>query len=154
MTDNNKKLVIENVKIIFAELKDKEFGSRITIDVTDKAIQDQITKWGEDNGVSVNFKDYTNEETGETTKQYSMKLAQFVNVVPADASREDMIEGIDALAEKGLRSLKIGRGAEVKIVASSYEYENKFGKGVSASVTALRVNKCAEFTSDSDLLFN
>lgn len=121
---DNKIIVLTHVPIIFSELKDKGFGRNITIDATDAKIQDAITKWVKTNNINggePKFKEYTNEKDGKTTIQYSFKLSEYTK-----------IEGKGDLSEKDL-----GYGALVNIQARAYEYENKFGKGISASLDGI-----------------
>lgn len=118
-----KEIVLKHVKVVFAELEDKGFGVNITIDVTDPALQEQITKWVKENkinGGEPKFKDYTNKN-GETVKQYNIKLSKYTEFDAKDPSFE------------------LGFGSVINLVARAYEYENKFGKGVSASVSAIYI---------------
>lgn len=118
-------LIIKNAKIVFAELEDNGFGKNIVIDVTDKALQDQITDFYKVAKVAdgkPKFKDYTNKD-GETTKQFTLKLSEFTD-----------IEGKDGLSSKDLRY-----GAKVNILVRTYEWDNKFGKGVSARAQSIFV---------------
>lgn len=118
-------LIIKNAKIIFAELEDKGFGKNIVIDVTDKKLQKQIEDFYAENKVgegTPKFKDYTNKD-GETVKQFTLKLSEYTD-----------IEGKDGLGEKDLRF-----GAVINILVHTYEWDNKFGKGVSARVQSIFV---------------
>lgn len=118
-------LIIKNAKIIFAELEDKGFGKNIVIDVTDKKLQKQIEDFYAENKVgegAPKFKDYTNKD-GETVKQFTLKLSEYTD-----------IEGKDGLGEKDLRY-----GAVINILVHTYEWDNKFGKGVSARVQSIFV---------------
>lgn len=111
-------LIIKNAKIIFAELEDKGFGRNIVIDVTDKALQKQIEEFYAAANVgdgTPKFKDYTNKD-GETVKQFTIKLSEYTD-----------IEGKEGLGAGDLRY-----GAVVNILVKTYEWDNKFGKGVSA----------------------
>ena len=127
MENTNKTLQLFDVKVIFADLEDRGFGRNIVIDATDEEIQKQIKEWVKENNINggeAKFKDYTNKD-GETTKQYTFKLSKFTE-----------FGGKDNLDEKA-----IGYGAIVNILASAYEYENKFGKGTSASLRAVYVKE-------------
>lgn len=118
-------LIIKNAKIVFAELEDNGFGKNIVIDVTDKALQDQITDFYKAAKIAdgkPKFKDYTNKD-GETTKQFTLKLSEFTD-----------IEGKDGLGAKDLRY-----GAKVNILVRTYEWDNKFGKGISARAQSIFV---------------
>ena len=117
-----KELVLKHIKVVFAELEDKGFGTSITIDATDQAVQDEITKWVANydiNGGVAKFKDYTNKD-GETTKQFNFKISKYTEF-------------------GGLGDKELGFGAIVNIVARPYSYDNQFGKGTSASLAAVYV---------------
>ena len=127
MENTNRTLQLFDVKVIFADLEDRGFGRNIVIDATDEKVQKQIKDWVKENNINggeAKFKDYTNKD-GETTKQYTFKLSKFTE-----------FGGKDNLDEKA-----IGFGAIVNILASAYEYENKFGKGTSASLRAVYVKE-------------
>lgn len=127
MENANKTLQLFDVKVIFADLEDRGFGRNIVIDATDEAIQKQISEWVKENNINggeAKFKDYTDKE-GKVTKQYTFKLSQYTE-----------FGGKDNLNEKA-----IGFGATINILASAYEYDNKFGKGVSASLRAVYVKE-------------
>lgn len=127
MENNNRTLQLFDIKVIFADLEDRGFGRNIVIDATDEKIQKAIIDWVKENNINggeAKFKDYTNKD-GETTKQYTFKLSKFTE-----------FGGKDNLDEKA-----IGFGAIVNILASAYEYENKFGKGTSASLRAVYVKE-------------
>ena len=125
--ENTKTLQLFDIKVIFADLEDRGFGRNIVIDATDEKVQKAITEWVKDNNINggeAKFKDYTDKE-GKTTKQYTFKLSQYTE-----------FGGADNLNEKA-----IGFGAVVNLLASAYEYDNKFGKGVSASLRAVYVKE-------------
>ena len=127
MENTNRTLQLFDVKVIFADLEDRGFGRNIVIDATDEKVQEQIKEWVKENNINggeAKFKDYTNKD-GETTKQYTFKLSKFTE-----------FGGKDNLDEKA-----IGFGAIINILASAYEYENKFGKGTSASLRAVYVKE-------------
>jgi hypothetical protein len=119
-----KELILKHIKVVFAELEDKGFGTSITVDVTDQAAQDAISKWVADNNINggkAKFKDYTNKD-GETTKQYNFKISKFTEIA-------------------GPYEGELGYGAEINLVARPYTYDNQFGKGTSASLSAVFVTK-------------
>lgn len=123
---DNKIIVLTHVNVIFSELVDKGFGRSITIDATDKEVQKSITEWvkaNNINGGTPKFKEYTNEKDGKTTVQYNFKLSDYTQ-----------INGKDGLGEK-----ELGYGAVVNLQARAYEYENKFGKGISSSLDGIFV---------------
>lgn len=123
---DNKIIVLTHVNVIFSELVDKGFGRSITIDATDKEVQKSITEWVKENNINggtPKFKEYTNEKDGKTTIQYNFKLSDYTQ-----------INGKDGLGEK-----ELGYGAVVNLQARAYEYENKFGKGISSSLDGIFV---------------
>lgn len=116
----DKELVLKHIKVVFAELKDKGFGTSITLDVTDPSIQSQISEWVKANNINggkARFKEYTNKD-GETTKQYNIKLSDYTVI-------------------KGKEGMELGYGAIINLVARAYDYDNQFGKGTSASASAI-----------------
>lgn len=118
-------LILKDVKIIFAELEDKGFGRNIVIDATDKAIQDVINDYYAEfniGGGKPKFKDYTDKE-GKTTKQFTIKISDYCD-----------FDGKDGLGESDLRY-----GAKVNVLIKSYEWDNSFGKGVSARAQSIYV---------------
>ena len=129
MEDNNKTIQLFDVKVIFADLEDRGFGRNIVIDATDEATQAAINIWCKDNNINggvAKFKDYTTKD-GVATKQYTFKLSQYTQ-----------FGGKDNLDEKAL-----GYGAIINLLASAYDYDNKFGKGTSASLRAVYVKEGA-----------
>lgn len=125
MEDNKKVIVLKRVSVIFSELTNKGFGRSITIDATNSDVQKQITEWvkaNNINGGTPKFKDYTDKE-GTTTKQYSFKLSDYTQIA-----------GKDSMDEKSL-----GYGAVVNLQARAFEYDNNFGKGISASLDGIFV---------------
>ena len=125
--ENNRTLQLFDIKVIFADLEDRGFGRNIVIDATDEKVQKEIKEWVKENNINggdAKFKDYTDKE-GKTTKQYTFKLSQYTE-----------FGGADNLNEKA-----IGYGAIVNLLASAYDYDNKFGKGTSASLRAVYVKE-------------
>ena len=116
-----KTIILKNQKVVFAELEDKGFGKSLTIAV-DAAAKKAIEAWVKENNINggtAKFKTYTNENTKETTEQYSFKFSKFTQIEPVDA--------------------KLGFGAVVNLQARAYDYDNKFGKGTSASLSGVYV---------------
>lgn len=113
-------LTLKHVKVLFVELDaDNKYGASITIDATDSVVRDQIIKWAKENKLTEpKFKEYTNEKTNDTTIQYNVKLAKFVDINDKDG---------------------LGYGAVVNLLIGAYDYENNFGKGTSKSVKAIFV---------------
>lgn len=123
---DNKTIILKNQKVIFADLEDRGFGKSITIAV-DEDTKKAITAWVKENNINggtAKFKEYTNEKTKETTTQYTFKFSKFTQIAPADA--------------------KIGFGAIVNLQAHAYDYNNKFGKGTSASLAGVYVVEAAK----------
>ena len=129
MENDTKTLQLFDIKVIFADLEDRGFGLNIVIDATDPAVQTKISEWVKANNINggeAKFKDYTTKD-GEATKQYTFKLSKYTE-----------FGGADNLNEKSL-----GYGAIINLAASAYDYDNKFGKGTSASLRAIYVKSGA-----------
>jgi hypothetical protein len=134
--DDMAKLKLQHVEVVFANLKDEGFGRSITVNATDKDVEKAITDWvkkynigkGDKAGVP-NFKDY------EGKKQYSFKM-----------NDNTKFAGLNGLTE-----LNLGFGAKISLIANAFEYDNKFGKGISSSLSAVLVEKGANTASDGDL---
>jgi len=129
------KLTLRGAQVVFANIEDQGFGRSITVDATDKDTKKAITQWVEDNGIGkskpgvANFKDY------EGKQQYAFKISDFTQFA-----------GLN-----GLDKSNLGFGATVSLVANAFEYDNKFGKGVSGSLSAVVVEKRASTGADADL---
>lgn len=129
------KIQIKNAKVIFAALEDEGFGRSIVIDATEKELQAAITDWvkankiGKTNPGVANFKDY------EGTIQYNFRLNDNTKIV----YRSGVSEG------------SLGYGAVISLSANSFEYNNKFGKGTSASLSAVVVEKGRSTGADADI---
>lgn len=142
------KLILKDVKLLFVEIKDKDFGSSITIDVTDDTVRKSIEDYYKAEGITPKFKDYTNKETGVVTKQYSVKIASFASIQDEKGNEYSLDD-----AETKAREIKFVFGSLANIAVRAYEYDNKFGKGKSASATAIKITKGAELKDDmSDLM--
>lgn len=134
--DDKTKLTLRNVEVVFANLEDEGFGRSITVNATDKTVKQAITEWVEFNKIGKgdkagkpNFKEY------EDKFQYSFKINDFTRFA-----------GLNGLSEKDL-----GFGAMVSLIANSFEYDNKFGKGMSGSLSAVVIEKRASTSADADL---
>jgi hypothetical protein len=137
MEESNKTIQLFDVKVIFADLEDRGFGRNIVIDATDQATQDAISIWVKDNNINggkAHFKDYTTKD-GEETKQYTFKLSEYTQ-----------FGGDNNLDEKS-----IGYGATINLLAKAYDYDNKFGKGTSASLRAVYVKEGAVKSALSEI---
>lgn len=133
--EDKTKLKLEHVSIVFANLEDEGFGRSLTIDVTDKEIQDKITAWVKENKIGkttpgvVKFKEY------EGKLQYAFKISDFTQFA-----------GLNGLTKDNL-----GFSAKISLVAQSFAYDNKFGKGVSANLSAVLVEERAKTGADADM---
>lgn len=117
-------LTLKHVKVIFADLEDRGYGRSITIDVTDSETNDIVKDWCEATGVNggkANIKEYKDKD-GNVTLQYNFKLSKFTE-----------IEYKEGIAER------LGYGAIINLTARAFEYDNKFGKGISASLASVFV---------------
>lgn len=139
------KMIIEGVKLLFIEVKDKDFGSSIVVDATDEGVQTKIEEYCAANGYIPKFKEF--EKDGKKTLQFSVKLSQYVKVQDEEGN-EWTLDDI----EKNRRSIKLGFGAIISFVASTYKYNNKFGEGVSLAVSAIKIKKGADIKDDMSLL--
>ena len=144
MAETNTKLKLQKVKVIFYNDVDEGFGTSITIDATDENIKKQITDWvkenniGKDNPGVANFKEYTNEKSGETTIQYSFRINEYTKYA-----------GLNGLSEKDL-----GYGAVVDLIANAFVYNNRFTGGkdrVGQSASAIVIRSGATTGGDADL---
>lgn len=141
-----KKLKLTGAKIIFhtgpEDEKATEYGTSITIELDaekKKAIEDfvkenNIGKNGDPKKGVANIKQYTNEETGVTTDQFTIKY-----------NEHTQIAGTNGLSAKDL-----GYGAVINLIANAYEYK-KFGGGTAMSASAIIVTKGSASSSDADL---
>jgi len=135
------KLKLRDCSVIFFNAVDEGFGTTITINATDQSLQDKISAWvkansiGKDKPGIANFKKYQPEDSDEVTIQYSFKITDFTKYV-----------GVD-----GLTKDDIGYGSIIDIIANPFAYKNKFGEGVSASLSAVLVREKGKTGSDADM---
>ena len=135
------KLKLQNCKVIFFNSVDEGFGTSITIDATSEELQEKIKNWvaenkiGKDNPGVANFKTYKPEEAETETIQYSFKINDYTKYL-----------GIGGLTKED-----IGFGAVIDLVANPFVFDNKFGKGVSSSLSAVLVKEKGKTSADSDL---
>lgn len=138
------KLKLQNVKVIFYNDVDEGYGTSITIDATKPEIKKQIEDWYKENNIGkdepgvAKFKEYTNENTGETTIQHSFKINEYTKYA-----------GINGLSQKDL-----GYGAIIDLIANPFTYANKFTgnkERVGQSISAVVVRSGATSGSDADL---
>lgn len=142
-TNDNTKLKLKNVKVVFFNPKDDGYGTSITIDCSDNAVKEQIVDWvkenniGKDNPGVANIKEYKPEE-GDIVYQFQFKINDFTKYA-----------GLSGLGKDDL-----GYGAVVDLIANAYTYNNKFTGGkdkVGQSVSAIVVRKGASAGGDADL---
>lgn len=135
------KIVLRDVKVIFANLTDEGYGTSITIDATDEKVRKDITNWvaenkiGKDNPGVANFKEYTPEDSDEVTYQFSFKVNDYTK-----------FKGLESLTKENL-----GFGAVIDLVANPFLFDNKFGKGVSQSVSAVLIKVGSVSSADADM---
>jgi TusA-related sulfurtransferase len=132
----SERIRLNGVEVVFANLDDTGYGKSITIAATDPEVQKEITEWVKENNIGKgdkagvpNFKDY------EGKKQYAFKINDYTRFA-----------GLNGLTQNNL-----GFGARVSLIASAFEWSNKFGSGISSSLTAVLVEKAANSASDGDL---
>jgi hypothetical protein len=133
-----KELIIKHANIIFTEFEDKGFGQNITIDVTDPTIRGEIQNWitaNNINGGKMKIKEYTSKD-GITTQQFQMKLSKFLKIAGKDSSWNQQ---------------QIGYGAVVNLILRAFEYNNKFGTGISFAVSNIFIVEPAKDTSLSKI---
>lgn len=140
--DNTKIIILKGVKVIFSELVDKGYGRSITIDATDAKTQDAIKAWAKANkvnGGTAKFKEYTNEKDGKTTTQYNFKLSDYTQI------------GGRTVDDKTYGEKELGYGATINLQARAFEYKNKFGEGISASIDGIYILEPAKNTVMSNI---
>jgi len=135
VTVKDTKIQIKNAKVIFATLQDEGFGRSIVIDVTDKELQTAIEGWVKANKIGKANPGVANFKTYEDTVQYNFRLNDSTKIV----YRSGVSEG------------SLGYGAVISLSANAFEYNNKFGKGTSASLSAVVVEKGRSTGADADL---
>lgn len=140
------KLKLNGAKVVFytgpEDEKAKDFGTSVTIalDPESKKIVEEfyktnnVGKNGDPNKGKANIKEYTNEDTGVTTEQLTIKF-----------NEHTQFAGLNGLGQNDL-----GYGATINLIAKAYEYK-KFGGGIAVSASAIVVTKGAASNNDSDL---
>lgn len=130
------KITLRDVEVVFANLADEGFGKSITVNATDKDVKKAITDWVVKNNIGKgdkagkpNFKEYEGKE------QYAFKINDYTRFA-----------GLNGLSEKDL-----GFGARISLIANAFAYDNKFGKGISGSLSAVVIEKRAATSADGDL---
>lgn len=135
VTVNGVKIYLKGVKVVFANIEDEGFGRSITIDATDKETKKAIEAWVKENKIGKEHPGEANFKTYEDTIQYSFRLNDNTKFV-----------GRSGLTEKDL-----GYGATVSLAANAFDYDNKYGKGTSASLSAVVIEKGKSSGADADL---
>lgn len=142
-----KKLKLNNLKVVFytgpEDEKAKEFGTSITVDVTDAATRKALEDFVKENNIGkkgdpkcgvANIKEYTNEKTGETTQQFTIKFNEHTQFA----------------GKNGLGQSDLGYGAVINLIAKAYEY-TKFGGGIAMNASAVVVLSGSSSGNDADL---
>ena len=134
------KLKLQNCSVIFYNGVDEGFGTSITINATSPEIKDKISKWVKKNNIGKNagipnFKEYQSEDNEDVTIQYSFKITDFTKFL-----------GINDLVREDL-----GYGSIIDLIANPFAYKNKFGEGISASLSAVLIKEKGKTGADSDL---
>jgi hypothetical protein len=135
------KLKLQNCKVIFFNAVDEGFGTSITIDATDEAVKTKISDWVKANNIGketpgvAKFKEYSPEESNTVTIQYSFRINDNTKYM-----------GVDGLTKDHL-----GFGAIIDFVANPFAYDNKFGKGISSSLSAVLVRSKGTTGADEDM---
>lgn len=133
---NPQKIYLKDAKVIFANLVDEGFGRSITIDATEPEVATAIDEWVSSNNIGkgpnagkANFKTY------EGTVQYSFRMNDNTKIV----------------YNNGLSENELGYGSVVSLASNAFEYDNKFGKGTSASLSAVIVQRGRASGADEDI---
>lgn len=133
---DTRKIYLKNVSVIFSNLVDEGFGRSLTIDATDPNIQKVIEDWVKVNNIGkkpntgvANFKEYND------TVQFAFKINDSTKFVYAD----------------GLGEADLGYKAEVSLAANAFDYDNKFGKGTSSSLSAVVVHRGKSTGAEADI---
>lgn len=145
--DSKRKLKLTGRKVIFYngpdDPKAAEYGTSLTLDVTEPGVRKQIEDFCVTNNVGkngdpkkghANIKEYTNEKTGETTYQFTVKFNEHTK-----------FGGLNGLSQADL-----GFGSKVNLIINAYEY-GKFGGGVAMSASAVIVTEGGSSNADADL---
>jgi hypothetical protein len=135
------KLKLQNCSVIFYNAVDEGFGTSITINATDPEVKEKISQWVKANNIGketpgiAKFKEYSPDESDDVTIQYSFRINDFTKYM-----------GVD-----GLKKEDLGFGAVIDLVANPFAFDNKYGKAVSASLSAVLIKEKGKTGSDSDM---
>ena len=141
MENDVKAIVLKNVTVLFSELADKGYGRSITIDATDPAIQKAINAWVKTNNIKggePKYKEYVNKNK-KTTLQYNFKISDYTKISGRTVDGKTYGES------------ELGYNAKINLQARAYNYKNKFGEGVSASLDGIFVLEPAQNTVMSNI---
>lgn len=146
-SDSKNKIKLTNCKVLFhtkeGDEKAKEFGTSITIDVTDTDVRQRIVDFYKENKVGKNgdpnkgvakITPWTNDKTGETVHQFTVKY-----------NKNTKFGGLNGLSQED-----IVRGSRVNLIASAYPY-SKYGGGIAVSLSAVIVTSAG---SNNEADFN
>ncbi len=133
------KIKVVNAEVIFANLTDEGFGTKLTIKLTPE-LEKQITEFWKANNIGnektvigvPNIKEY------EGTRQLSLKINEHTRFA-----------GLN-----GLTTDNLGFGARINFFLNAFEYSNKFTKGktyTGASISAVVILEGKRTGADADL---
>ena len=141
-----KKLKLSGVNVVFytsvEEAEKKGFKPSITIALNEEQVKTVNEFWAE-NKVGKNgdpkkgespIKPYTNEITGTTTQQLTLKFTP-----------KTQWAGLNGLGQNDM-----GYGATVNLIASAFPY-SIYGGGVGVNINAVVLTKSANSSNDGDL---
>ncbi len=140
--DDNTKLILKKVKVVFKNNGEKGYGKSLVIDADDPMVQKKITDWvvsnrigrnGDNPGVP-NFGVYQGEDDPEKHTRFKFKVTD-----------KTLFNGINGLTEADC-----GRGSLVTLVANAYTYDG-YGGGVGQSLSAVKILTPANGSSQGDM---
>lgn len=123
-------ITIKHAEVLFVELEDKGYGRNVTIDVTAEDIRKEIEAWAKENDIKLRIKDYTTKD-GNIVKQLQLKFSKFLKVQGKESTWNES---------------SLGWGAKINLIANAYDYDNKFGKGRTMSVSNIFIVEPAKNT--------
>jgi hypothetical protein len=135
------KLKLQNCSVIFFNGVDEGFGTSITINATSPEVKEKIANWVKANNIGketpgqAKFKEYSPDESDEVTIQYSFRINDKTKYM-----------GVDGLVKEDL-----GFGAVIDLIANPFAFDNKFGKGISSSLSAVLIKSKGTTGADADM---
>lgn len=124
------KLKLTNVTVIFANFVDEGFGTNITIDATNPEVQEAIRTWVKNNNIGkgdkagvANFKEYKSDDA-DTVIQYTFKHNKITKFAAVNTE---------------FKPEMLGFGAKISLSANAFPVDNKFMKGTSSALLAVKV---------------